>query len=167
MNLRCAIHGAHPPGLLSQPAGASEGLVPFYRPVNPMNYFLSPRSRRRLQGVHPDLVRIVEQAIRITEVDFCVLEGMRSLERQQELYCRKASLLDGVTRKSRHQTGHAVDLGAIIGGEIRWDWPLYHQLARAMKSAAVHVRTPLEWGGDWRRFPDGPHFQLPRKSYRA
>lgn len=132
-----------------------------------MNLYLSQRSRLRLLGVHEDLVQVVERAIRITEVDFTVLEGVRSLERQQQLFEKKATLLDGVARKSRHQTGHAVDLGAFMDGEIRWDWPLYHKLARAMKTAADQLETPLEWGGDWKRFPDGPHFQLPRKKYRA
>ena len=132
-----------------------------------MNFDLSARSRQHLQGVHDDLIQVVEQAIRETEVDFGVLEGMRNLERQQKLFMRKATLLDGVTRKSRHQTGHAVDLGVFVDGELRWDWPLYHKVARAMKNAAKQLGTPLEWGGDWKRFPDGPHFQLPRKKYRA
>ena len=132
-----------------------------------MSFNLGARSRQRLEGVHGDLIQVVEQAIRITEVDFSVLEGMRSLERQQTLFTKKATLLNGVTRKSRHQTGHAVDLGVYVDGEIRWDWPLYHRLAKAMKSAAMQLETPLEWGGDWKRFPDGPHFQLPRNRYRA
>ena len=131
-----------------------------------MNFNLSPRSRQRLQGVHEDLVQVVERAILITEVDFTVLEGLRSTERQQQLFEKKATLLNGVTRKSRHQTGHAVDLGALVDGEVRWDWPLYHKLARAMKKAAVQLETALEWGGDWKRFADGPHFQLPRQKYR-
>ncbi len=132
-----------------------------------MSFILSPRSRQRLQGVHEDLVQVVERAIRITEVDFAVLEGLRSAERQQQLFEKKATLLNGVTRKSRHQTGHAVDLGALVDGEVRWDWPLYHKLAAAMKKAAVQLETALEWGGDWKRFPDGPHYQLPRQKYRA
>lgn len=132
-----------------------------------MSFSLSRRSLQRLHEVHPDLVQVVERAIQITEVDFGVLEGLRSKERQQKLFRNKASLLDGVTRISRHQTGHAVDLGVYVERELRWDWPLYHQIARAMKSAAQQLQTPLEWGGDWKRFPDGPHFQLPRKKYRV
>ena len=132
-----------------------------------MKFNLSTRSRQRLQGVHEDLVQVVERAIRITEVDFTVLEGLRSTERQHQLFEKKATLLNGVTRKSRHQSGHAVDLGALVDGEVRWDWPLYHKLAGAMKKAAVQLDTALEWGGDWKRFPDGPHFQLPRRKYRT
>ena len=125
-----------------------------------MAYKLSARSRQRLEGVHPDLVRVVERAIEITEVDFSVLETLRTPERQRELLAQGAT----TTLNSRHLTGHAVDLGAWVGG-IRWDWPLYHKIAAAMKQAAEELQVPIEWGGDWRTFPDGPHFQLPWAQY--
>ena len=124
-------------------------------------YQLGPRSKHRLKGVHEDLVRVVERAIEITTVDFTVLEGLRSPERQKALVETGASQ----TLNSRHITGHAVDLGAWVGDEVRWDWPLYHKIAAAMKDAAKQVNVPIEWGGDWRNFKDGPHFQLPRKTH--
>lgn len=127
-----------------------------------MAYKLSARSLQRLEGVHPDLVRVVKRAIEITEVDFSVLETLRTPERQRELLAQGAT----TTLNSRHLTGHAVDLGAWVGG-IRWDWPLYHKIAAAMKQAAEELNVPLEWGGDWRTFPDGPHFQLPWAQYPA
>ena len=126
-----------------------------------MTYRLSQSSLDRLVGVHPDLVRVVKHAIGITSVDFTVLEGVRSIERQQELVLAGASQ----TLKGRHLTGHAVDLGAYVAGEIRWDWPLYHKIAAAMVHAASELGVPLEWGGDWTKFRDGPHFQLPWKDY--
>lgn len=122
---------------------------------------LSQRSKDRLQGVHPDLVKVVEHAIEISTVDFAVLEGLRTPERQKVLMEAGASQ----TLNSRHITGHAVDLGAWVDGEVRWDWPLYHQIAKAMKAAAAELNIPIEWGGDWSRFADGPHWQLPRKEY--
>lgn len=124
-------------------------------------YSLGKRSRERLNGVHPDLVKVVEHAIEITTVDFAVLEGLRTPERQKVLKEAGASQ----TLNSRHITGHAVDLGAWVDGEVRWDWPLYSQIAKAMKAAAAELNIPIEWGGDWRTFKDGPHFQLPRKEY--
>lgn len=124
-------------------------------------FVLSARSLSRLQGVHPDLVRVVKRAITITEVDFSVLEGLRTAARQRELVAAGASK----TMNSRHLTGHAVDLGAYVAGKVRWDWPLYGKLAAAMKEAARLERVPIEWGGDWRTFKDGPHFQLPFNSY--
>lgn len=128
-----------------------------------MTYALSERSLRRLEGVHPDLVRVVKRAIEITPVDFAVTEGLRTKEKQEQLVKAGASK----TMRSRHLTGHAVDLAAVIGSEARWDWALYPQLANAMKSAANELNVPIEWGGDWVSFKDGPHFQLPWEQYPA
>lgn len=124
-------------------------------------FTLSEVSLRNLKGVHPDLVRVVKRAIRITQNDFRVIEGRRSLARQRELVNAGASR----TMKSRHLTGHAVDLLAMVGGKARWDWPLYHGIANAMKVAAAWEKVPLTWGGDWRTFKDGPHFELPPAYY--
>jgi peptidoglycan L-alanyl-D-glutamate endopeptidase CwlK len=124
-------------------------------------FTLGHRSRQRLKGVHPDLVKVVERAIQLTTVDFTVLEGLRTPERQKALVEAGASQ----TLNSRHITGHAVDLGAWVDDEVRWDWPLYHKIAAAMKEAAKQVDVPIEWGGDWVSFKDGPHFQLSWKEY--
>lgn len=124
-------------------------------------YSLSGRSKRRLSGVHPDLQKVVHRAIKITPVDFTVLEGRRTIRRQRALYAKGATK----TMNSRHLTGHAVDLGAYVDGDIRWDWPLYHRIADAVKTAAKQEGVNIEWGGDWRSFKDGPHWQLPWSEY--
>ena len=126
-----------------------------------MTFLLSQKSKDRLNGVHQDLVKVVERAIEITEIDFAVLEGVRSKTRQEHLVKAGASQ----TMRSRHLTGHAVDLGAYVAGSVRWDWPLYHKLAVAVKQAAAELQIPIEWGGDWTTFKDGPHWQLPWKDY--
>jgi peptidoglycan L-alanyl-D-glutamate endopeptidase CwlK len=128
-----------------------------------MPYHLGERSRRNLRDVNPDLVAVVEMAIRISTVDFTVIEGRRTLARQKQL------LRSGATRtlRSRHLTGHAVDLAPWVGGTIRWDWPLFPPIARAMIQAAKDQNIALRWGGDWKRFRDGPHFQLKWKYYPA
>lgn len=128
-----------------------------------MAFVLGKRSLKRLEGVHPDLVKVVEKAITLTTVDFTVLEGVRTKDRQQELFQRGATK----TMNSRHLTGHAVDLGAWVNGGVRWDWPLYYQIANAMKMAALEEGVDLEWGGDWKSFKDGPHYQLPWQSHPA
>jgi peptidoglycan L-alanyl-D-glutamate endopeptidase CwlK len=128
-----------------------------------MSFRLSNRSLSRLDGVHTHLVEVVMEAIRRTEVDFAVLEGLRTLDRQKQLVASGAS----TTMNSRHLTGHAVDLGAWVDGEIRWDWPLYYKIADAMFEASEHCGVDLEWGGHWKSFPDGPHFQLPWSRYPA
>jgi peptidoglycan LD-endopeptidase CwlK len=124
-------------------------------------YKLGARSKQRLKGVHDDLVRVVERAIEITTVDFTVLEGLRTPERQKALYESGASQ----TLNGRHITGHAVDLGAWVDGDVRWDWPLYHKINAAMQEVSKLIGVPIEWGGNWRTFKDGPHFQLPCKEY--
>ena len=122
---------------------------------------LGKRSIERLQGVHPDLVKVVERAIEMSPVDFTVLEGLRSPERQQTLVASGASQ----TLNSRHITGHAVDLGAWVDNQVDWSWPLYHKIASAMKAAANELGVAIVWGGDWKTFKDGPHFELDRKYY--
>jgi peptidoglycan L-alanyl-D-glutamate endopeptidase CwlK len=124
---------------------------------------LGDKSLKRLKGLHPDLVRVVKRAITLTRVDFTVLEGLRTESRQRELFAAGAT----TTMNSRHITGHAVDLGAYVSGEVRWDWPLYDQIGNAMKMAALEEDVKIEWGGDWKSFRDGPHFQLPWKEYPA
>lgn len=126
-----------------------------------MTFKLSARSLARLEGVHPDLVAVVKRAIEITPVDFVVLEGMRTAARQRELKASGASR----TMNSRHLTGHAVDLAPMLGGRVSWDWPLYHRLAPVVKQAAAELKVPIQWGGDWRTFKDGPHWELPRSTY--
>lgn len=130
---------------------------------------LTPRCERRLVGVHPDLVRVVRRAARDWNdpaTGFIVTEGLRTAERQRALVAAGASQ----TMKSRHIKaangyGHAVDVAATVAGNVRWDWPLYAAIASRLKAAAKAERVPLEWGGDWRSFRDGPHFQLPWASY--
>lgn len=131
-----------------------------------MAYVLGARSLKNLEGVHPDLATIVKRAIQVSEIDFTVTEGVRTLARQRELVAAGASR----TMNSRHLKadngyGHAVDLAALIGGAVRWDWPLYGKLNLAMQSAADYLGLAVEWGGDWRQFRDGPHWQLPWARY--
>lgn len=129
---------------------------------------LSARSLSRLDGVHPDLVKVVKRAIELSDIDFMVTEGVRSAARQAELVKAGASQ----TGRSRHLpsvnkcgVACAVDLAAMVGAEVRWDWPLYPRLAKAMKAAALELNVPIEWGGDWKSLRDGPHFQLTWKAH--
>jgi len=122
---------------------------------------LNDRSERALKGVHPDLVKVVRRAAEITKSDFIVTEGLRTVARQKQLVAAGASK----TMKSRHITGHAVDVAMMVGGKVRWDWPLYAGFSKTMKQAAKDVGIAIEWGGDWASFRDGPHYQLPWSKY--
>lgn len=123
-----------------------------------MTYKLGQRSLQNLSGVHPDLVAVVKRAIEITKQDFSVIEGVRNIDRQRQLVKSGASQ----TMNSRHLTGHAVDIAPY---PLSWDWPKFYPIADAMKKAAEELEVDLEWGGDWRSFKDGPHWQLSRKTY--
>jgi peptidoglycan L-alanyl-D-glutamate endopeptidase CwlK len=124
------------------------------------------RSLKNLQGVHPDLVRVIAAAhtaaaLRDDGLSFIVIEGLRTPKRQAELKAAGASR----TLNSRHLTGHAVDLMATVAGKGRWDWPLYAKLGALVKAVAAEQGVALVWGGDWPRLRDGPHFELDRKVY--
>ena len=126
-----------------------------------MTFRFSSRSLRNLEGVHPDLVAVAHRALEITEIDFIVTEGLRTREKQIELVRAGASR----TTRSRHLTGHAIDIAAWVAGGVRWDWPLYEELSRAFKQAAAELKVPIVWGGDWKSFRDGPHYELSRTEY--
>ena len=121
-----------------------------------MSFALSKKSKEKLEGVDIRLVHLVEQAIKETTVDFAVTEGLRTPERQQQL------VNDGFsqTMKSKHLTGHAVDLVAIVDGKVSWDKQHYPAIAQAMKKAAADQNVKIRWGGDFKSFFDGPHFEL-------
>lgn len=121
-----------------------------------MTYSLSKKSLERLEGVDERLVRVVKKAIEITPIDFTVLEGLRTLERQKQLVSEGFSQ----TLKSKHLTGHAVDLGCLIDGKITWDKEHYLTLSLAVKEAAESLRIGVRWGGNFKSFFDGPHFEL-------
>jgi peptidoglycan L-alanyl-D-glutamate endopeptidase CwlK len=126
-----------------------------------MTFRFSSRSLRNMEGVHPDLVAVAHRALEITEIDFLVTEGLRTREKQIELVRAGASR----TTRSRHLTGHAIDIAAWVAGGVRWDWPLYEELSRAFKQAAFELKVPIVWGGDWKTFRDGPHYELSRMEY--
>lgn len=106
---------------------------------------LGADSISNLRGVHPDLVRVVKAAIALTEVDFKVIEGLRTLEQQRKYFAAGKSK----TMNSRHLTGHAVDLAALVSGAVSWDLPLYFKIAEAMKQAAISEGVMVVWGGGW------------------
>ena len=124
-----------------------------------MSYKLGTRSLQNLSGVHPDLVAVVKRAIQITEQDFTVIEGIRNIDRQRQLYRTGASK----TLNSRHLTGHAVDM---VPWPVDWnDLERFEVMSEAMKQAAEELDIPIVWGGDWKSFYDAPPFELDRKVY--
>ena len=109
-------------------------------------YSLGSKSIERLKGVHPDLVKIIEEAIKESPLDFSITEGLRTPERQQQLFNEGKSQ----TLRSRHITGHAVDIAVLIDGKITWEFPKYQLVSDHIKIVAKSLNIPIVWGGDWK-----------------
>jgi len=99
----------------------------------------------RLEGINPELIRVVTEAIKLTKVDFGVTCGMRTVEEQEKLVASGASQ----TMKSKHLEGRAVDLVAYVGSSVTWQLNMYDDLADSMAKAAKDLGVPLKWGAAW------------------
>lgn len=106
---------------------------------------LSQRSLNNLEGVDERLVKVVCKAIQLTEVDFGVIEGLRTEEKQKELVAKGASQ----TMKSKHLEGKAVDLMAYVGGRGCWELSVYDEIAAAVQEAAMEEGVSIRWGAAW------------------
>lgn len=126
-----------------------------------MSFQFSQRSKERLKGINPDLQKVVDRALQITTVVFAITQGLRTKEQQAKFVEEGKSQ----TMNSRHLTGHAVDVVAYIEARISWEWKYYEEIAKAFKQASKELNIPIVWGGDWKTFKDGCHFELDRRSY--
>lgn len=118
---------------------------------------LSNRSQTRLAGVDSGLAAVVRRAIEISQVDFSVIEGLRTIGKQKEYFDTGKSK----TMNSRHLTGHAVDLYPWVDGKTSHADHHYELLKKAMFTAAKELNEPIEWGGNWKSIIDKPHWQKP------
>jgi peptidoglycan L-alanyl-D-glutamate endopeptidase CwlK len=136
------------------------------------NFKLGTRSVNNLKGVHPDLIRVATLGISYSPYDFAITEGLRDLDRQKQLVAQGYSK----TLNSKHLLqpdgfGHAFDVMAV--GDLNkdgvndaqdqshtWDPDIYRAISGAMKQAASELNVQIKWGGDFKSFFDGPHFEL-------
>lgn len=125
-------------------------------------FTFSAKSLERLSTVNPRLQGVARRALTISKIDFGIPSGggYRTVEEQQELYNNGKSQLDGINKKSKHQTRNALDVYAYVDGEASWDVNHLTHIAAAFLQAASELGVKLTWGGFWRSFVDGPHFQL-------
>lgn len=144
-----------------------------------MSYQFSPISNERLATCHPDLIRIMNEAMRVSPIDFGIAEGHRSQKRQRELYLDKKSKCDGIRIKSKHNScpSMACDFYPWVNGRARWSNETLSYLAGLIHGVALmlyergentHV---IRWGGNWDQdgeiltdqlFDDRPHIELVR-----
>lgn len=132
------------------------------------------RSRANLDTCHPDLVRLMEKVLSYEVMDFSVIEGHRSPERQQELYRQGRSQIDGVSKLGmhNHNPSLAVDIlpyPSVVNGVNVWnDNQRFSVLAGLVFAAASDLGIKVRWGGDWdgdgnnadSNFHDLPHFEI-------
>lgn len=133
-----------------------------------MSFSLSRKSLGKLGGVHPDLIKVVKRAIELTSVDFGITEGLRSITRQKELYAQGRTTPGKIvtkTMRSRHLTGHAVDIVAYKDGKISWANHLYAKIAKAFYEAAEEYDILIKWGHDIQGLDDDAHFELDKEKY--
>ena len=155
-----------------------------------MAFSLSSRSKGKLEGVHPDMVAVVETAITLTKIDFGVTYGVRTMEEQKRLYESGRSQTMNSKHLLQDDTGysHAVDVVAYDGSDVVWEINVYDDICDAFKQAAEEKGVSIKWGAAWsegdirsypgtaedamnayidlrrsqgrRPFIDGPHFEL-------
>ena len=155
-----------------------------------MAFSLSSRSKGKLEGVHPDMVAVVETAITLTKIDFGVTYGVRTMEEQKKLYESGRSQTMNSKHLLQDDTGysHAVDVVAYDGSDVVWEINVYDDICDAFKKAAEMHGVAIKWGAAWsegdirsypgtaedamnayidlrrsqgrRPFIDGPHFEL-------
>ena len=120
----------------------------------------SERSLKNLELVHPDLSRLMKESIEVSTIDFGILEGLRSPERQQEVIAQGQSW----TTNSRHLTGHAVDIGVFVDNRLNWDYAHYEELFKIILPQSLRLKIPVTWGGKWPE-KDGGHYELTWAAY--
>ena len=116
----------------------------------------SRRSLDKLQGVHPDLVKVMVLAIKESPYDFGVTSGLRTEVEQRKLVAEGKSK----TMNSKHLDGEAVDIAVYYRGQLTWEFHYYKEVARHIKIIARELNVDITWGGEWKTFKDGPHYQI-------
>lgn len=119
-------------------------------------YKFSEKSKKKLETVDIKLQNLMNVAIKESPYDFSITEGIRTMKRQIELVAQGKSK----TLKSYHLRGKAVDIAIWIDGKITWDFKYYKEVADHVKQTARKLGYLITWGGDWKSFKDGPHFQI-------
>lgn len=116
----------------------------------------SEASKLKLQGVDKRLVDIMKTAITNSPYDFKITCGVRSLSEQKRLFAQGKTK----TLNSYHLRGKAVDIAIIVNKKITWNFELYKEVANHIKEAAKKLGYRITWGGDFKTFKDGVHFQI-------
>jgi len=140
-------------------------------------YIFGTASAGRIATCHPDLVKILQTALKVSDVDFGVAEGYRSVEDQQRYFKEGKSKIDGVTTLGKHneKPSMAADIYPFIGGKANYDLETLSYLAGIFHAVSEMLYNQgstnhhLRWGGNWdmdgeilidQSFDDRPHIEL-------
>ena len=128
-------------------------------------YKFGKRSLNNLATCHPDFILICNEVLK--HIDFSIIEGYRSLDRQKELYDSRKSRIDGIRIKGKHNYSPslAIDIIPYEKGKNPFDGTddselMFYRLNRQFRLASKKLKIDIEWGGDWRSFIDMPHYEL-------
>ena len=121
----------------------------------------SQKSKDMLSTCSEDLERVATLALKYSPYDFGITEGVRTIERQKELFdSGKSKTMNSRHLPNSNGDSEALDIAIYVNGKITWDIGYYRKVAQAFFRAAIDLGVQTEWGGLWRTFIDGPHFQL-------
>lgn len=110
----------------------------------------SQKSLSKLEGVHPELVKVIKRSIELTPIDFTILEGLRSLEQQRINVSKGVSqTMNSKHLKQSDGLGHAVDIVPLVEGKVTWDWNYYYPMISAVCQSAQELGIEVIWGGNW------------------
>lgn len=140
-------------------------------------YSFGKTSLERLNTCHNDLILIMKEAISISNIDFGISEGYRSVEDQQKYFKEGKSKIDGIIKKGKHNYSPslAVDIFPVINGSPNWENEHLSYLAGIIHAVSVillrqaKISHKIRWGGNWnmdgtilidQSFDDRPHFEL-------
>jgi len=131
----------------------------------------SKTSADRLKTCDKRLQSIMYRAIQVSQVDFGIAEGHRTVERQKELFDQGLTQIDGVTKMGKHNANPslAVDIYGFVGGKSNYSIPVMCYLAGVVMTCAAELGYVIRWGGNWDQdgeiitdqgFDDLPHFEI-------
>lgn len=122
----------------------------------------SARSRERLATCHPDLIRLMNEAISTapSDMDFTILCGFRNKSDQDAAVAAGNSTTPWPRSRHNATPSQAVDIAPY---PVDWnDLGRFRKLSAHIKATAARLGIPIEWGGDWKSPVDMPHYQLRR-----
>lgn len=142
-------------------------------------YQFGSRSKEKLATCHKDLQLIADESLKVSQVDFGISEGHRTIEKQQEYFRTGKSKVDGIKIKGKHnhQPSLAFDIYASVSGKPKLSFnPTYLAYLGGVITAVAKrllnegkIAHKIRWGYNWdsdgeigtdQQFQDLPHFEL-------